>query len=59
VFNVIQTGHSKNILSEEESKRKALLNLRDKVSNLYYSIVDSAIANSTGVVIEERTIETG
>jgi hypothetical protein len=53
-FDVVQTGTSKNLSSEEDAMRLALLNLKDRSINIYYKIIESALVNPTGILVEQR-----
>lgn len=56
-FNVVQTGSSNINVSEESATRSSLEDLRSHLDDRYWRIIDVALRNPKGILIEQREID--
>lgn len=55
-FNVVQTGTSSNKPSQEMATQSSLEDLRNHLDDNYWRIIDAALRNPKGILIEQREI---
>lgn len=56
-FNVVQTGSSTDKVSQESATRSSLENLRNHLNENYWRIIDVALRNPKGILLEQREID--